>query len=179
MDERARILDEAREGLKHPGRLGEQKLQQLADAPPVVTKAAVIARDYYDDADYPDDVLVKHRRGMVRAGLAVEVLPPLKPPALTDAEVLRIERETREALIKYQARTFVDARVAVALDARDEHRDDVHGALVSHERKLWRAKIAALELRLDALAHEVTKRQTIEAGVRRDVVDLPSARRAG
>ena len=64
----------------------------------------------------------------------------------------------------------------VAMDIHRRYGPRAHGSEVD----ALNAKVAALELRIDALAHEASKRQTIEAAA--EVIDLPNVlrgRRAG
>jgi len=95
---------------------------------------------------------------------------PEPKPALVQRQTL-----TDSEMLRWQA--YVSDQIAAALAARDALWRDVHGAVIAAERKRWRAEIANLELPVDALTHEATKRQTIEAAERErgddGVVDLP------
>ena len=79
---------------------------------------------------------------------------------------------------KYQSQTFVDGRIAPALKALTERLLEVQGAALAHDRKRFAAELAKLELRLDALTHEASKRRTIEAATERreqdrgEIVDM-------
>lgn len=148
-------------------------LERVAADEVVTMPRSEILPRFYDDDDYPDDPLVKWKRGMVRAGVW---------PVQTDEER---EQEVREALAKYQLQVFVDGRLDAKLAEHDEARLDAHGAAISHERKRFgkqiealQAQIAGLELKCDSLMHEATKRQIIEDAAERrehdrgEVIDM-------
>ncbi|KRR14535.1 hypothetical protein CP49_25830 [Bradyrhizobium valentinum] len=162
MDDRARaIFEEAREALENPGALGERRLRELTEprrAPPVLVER----RADYDGDDYPDDPLVKWRRGMVRAGVW---------PVQT---VEDREHEVREALAKYQLQVFVDGRVAAGIAAafearawRDDVRRDAIGDAFGEIRKQLRAEIVE---QVGGLRADLTIEKAAERG---DVVEVP------
>ena len=87
--------------------------------------------------------------------------PPLPSRTFTDAEIATMLADLPRALTPAEIKRMIDDAIT------DPDRLDAHGKIISDERKRWRAEIAKLELRLDALTHEITKRQTIEAAAER------------
>lgn len=115
----------------------------------IAASSRTLARSHScNEDDYPDDPLVKWKRGMVRAGVW-----PIK-----SAE--EREREVREALSKYQLQVFVDARLDAKLaeharkmtDDLAEHklladaRRDAMAVFVAQVRKQLRTEIAKVQM---------------------------------
>jgi hypothetical protein len=111
----------------------------------IVTLSRTVPRSHSrDEDDYPDDPLVKWKRGMIRAGVW---------PAKTAEER---EREVREALAKYQLQVFVDGRLDAKLAVHTrkmtdtlaeqkllaDARRDAMADFVAQVRKQLRAEIA-------------------------------------
>src|SRR5262245_14939200 len=70
---------------------------------------------------------------------------------------------------------WADRRIAVAIDKYDAELAQEIGEAIAEERKREREEMAklkaTLELRLDGLAHELTKHRAVAEG---DVIELPS-----
>jgi hypothetical protein len=129
--------------------------------------------------DY-DDVLIAHRRGMPKPEPERHERQASPNERLTDAEAARWRAGIEASIHRHME--SVAAEVAKQLTAADVERMilgyfrnptvlDQQGKFVSDERKLWRAEIEKLDLRLSALLSELSKRQTVLESS--DIVPLP------
>jgi hypothetical protein len=108
--------------------------------------------------NYADDALLKWKRGMPKPQ------PSPKPQAtLTDAEAARLRSE-------------FDDKIRLALAPVI----DAIGGVIGAERVKFKAQIEALSLRVDALVHESSRRQAVDADNVTELPQLPlrSQRRA-
>jgi hypothetical protein len=96
---------------------------------------------------------------------------PTPAPALTDAETDRIEREIREALVRYRSQANIQSRIKSELAEHDELWDDVIGKLVSDLRKQWRREIQEElgQFRADATVQRAAERRNHDRG---EVVEM-------
>jgi hypothetical protein len=134
------------------------------------------ARKIFDEAyatlDRVRDVRVEHRSHhndpLTRwaAGMPKKPEPePVHQTRTTDAEVQRWERH-------------ISDQIAAAIN---QHRDiwrEVMAQALANERKLHRAEIAKLDLRLSALLAELSKKQSIDTAAIIDLPMLPRSRHA-
>jgi hypothetical protein len=143
-----------------------------------VANVCVEERDDYDE----DDVLIAHRRGMPKPEPERHERRASPNERLTDSEMARWQKAIEASMTRFMdnQREMIAAAIAKQLTAADvdrmiiDHfqnpkRFDQQGKFVSDERKLWRAELEKVDLRLSALIGELTKRQIEE---RADVVPL-------
>jgi hypothetical protein len=140
--------------------------------PPVVerrTPPVVVERRTHDGtwgwspppmmaAEYADDegMLTPWSRTMPKPKPEPEILPPQKADTLDEDH-----QKTRAALVEHK----------LIADARQNAIGQVFGLERARHRKQFEAllaKIAGLELRLDALTHEASKAKRLDAAERRD-----------
>jgi hypothetical protein len=98
---------------------------------------------------------------------------PTAPLPLTDAETAQIERETREALVRYHSQANIQSRVKSELAKHDDLWRDVIGKLISNLRKQWRSEIREElgQLRADATIQRAAERRNHDRG-EGEVIDM-------
>jgi hypothetical protein len=114
-----------------------------------------VAHIEVEPRSHHDDPLTRWAVGMPKQP---EPTPVSQARTLTDAETAR-----------WQA--YVSDEIKRALAEYTELHREVLGAALAHERKLRRAEVEQLDLRLSALLGEVTKKQAVADG---GVVELPA-----
>jgi hypothetical protein len=107
--------------------------------------------------DDDDDALVSWHRNM-----------PQPEPARHERHASR-ERLTDSESQRWQA--YIESRIAAAIKQHGEIWREITAQAIAHERQLFRAELAKVDLRLSALIGELTKRR-IESEERADVVPL-------